>query len=160
MIVFKIKKLFYFKKPTCFFCFASLCVCNELLSSRKLQKIKFWTFQAQPVSGLEKVQLGISMISNSVKHLRYIVIPTPQSQISPETPRERRCRRAERRCCRAKRQDHRFEWRVFECFMMFHNVLRVFHDVLLVVHNVLHVFHDVSQCFTSVLWCFTMFYDV
>ena len=30
-----------------------------------------------------------------------------------------------------------------ECFVMFYNVLRVFHDVLLVVH-------DVSQCFTCV----------
>ena len=62
------------------------------------------------------------------------------------------------------------EWRVFECFKMFLNVLRVIHDVLivvhdvlLVVHNVLRVFHNVSQCFTSVSWSFTMltmFYNV
>ena len=64
---------------------------------------------------------------------------------SPETP--------------CKRRYHRIKWRVFECFVMFHNVLREFHNVLLVVryvlwcftmyHNVLQVFHDVLRCLVS-----------
>ena len=98
---------------------------------------------------------------------------------------ERRLRRIEwpprdRRRLRTERRYRRIEWRVFEWFMMFHNVLRVFHDVLLVVYDVLLVVHDVllvvhdvslvvhdvslvvhdvSRCFTCVL-CFTMFNNV
>ena len=51
------------------------------------------------------------------------------------------------------------EWRVFECFMMFHHVLSVSWCFtsgswfLLVVH-------DVSQCITCVSWCFAMFNNV
>ena len=29
--------------------YLNVCVCDEFLSSQKWQKIKFWTFQAQPV---------------------------------------------------------------------------------------------------------------
>ena len=116
----------------------------------------------------------ISMISNSVTHLRSY--PTPQSPISPETPRDRRRLRIERRryrriewprdlrrCCPKHRRFHierrrlRIErrYRRFDdkCFMMFHNVLRVFHDVLPVVHNVL-------RCITMFYMCFMMFYNV
>ena len=83
----------------------------------------------------------ISMISNSVTHLRSYTnsaITKNSPPISPGTPRERRY--------------HRIEWQVFcdvsqcfkggsgsRCFM---------------------TFHDVSQCFTRVSWCFTMFFCV
>ena len=69
----------------------------------------------------------ISMISNSVTHLRsynntaIADIAENSAPISPVTPRDRRCLRIE---C----QYRRIEWRVF---------------------------HDVSQCFKSVSWCFT-----
>ena len=91
------------------------------------------------------------------------------SLISSVTPCDHQCHRTERRRLRIERRYRRIEWpprdrrrlcierryrrikwRVFECFMMFHDVLRVFHDVLLVVHDVLLVVHDV-------LWCITMF---
>ena len=104
----------------------------------------------------------ISMISKYVKHLRSYTssaIARNSTLISQETLRERRY------CC--------IEWQVFDCFMMFHNVLRVFHDVSQCFKSVswcftsgswcFTTFHDVSQCFTSVSWCFTMltmFYDV
>ena len=95
------------------------------------------------------------------------VIPTPQSQISRETPRRYR------RKLRASADIDASEWRVFECFVMFYECFMMFHNVLRVFHNVLSVswcftsgswcfttFHDVSQCFTSVLWCFTMFNNI
>ena len=69
----------------------------------------------------------ISMISNSVTHLRSYTnsaiadIAENSAPISPVTPRDRRRLRIEHRYCR-------IEWRVF---------------------------HDVSQCFKSVSWCFT-----
>ena len=83
----------------------------------------------------------ISMISNSVTHLRSYAntaIARNSVPLSPETSHECRCCHAEHRCLRIERQYHRIEWLVFECFTMFHNVLRVFHDVLV---------------------CLTMFYD-
>ena len=46
-----------------------------------------------------------------------------------------------------------FGRQVFECFMMFHNVLRVHHDVLhvfMMLHNVLQVFNDVLRVFHNV----------
>ena len=89
------------------------------------------------------------MISNSVTHLQCWY------NSADDIGSERRCLCIE---CRY----HRIEWRVVECFMMFHNVLREFHDVLLVVHDVLIVVYDVSQCFTvylDVLLCLTIFYD-
>ena len=54
------------------------------------------------------------------------------------------------------------EPRVFQCFMMFHNVLWVFHGVLLGVHDVLCVSWCItmfSMCFMMFHTCFTMFYD-
>ena len=48
------------------------------------------------------------------------VIPTP---ISPETPRERRCRRIECRCRCIECRYCCIEWWGFECFMMFDTVL-------------------------------------
>ena len=99
------------------------------------------------------------MISNSVTHLwiytntAIVDIVENSAAISPKTPNERRYCHAVRRCLRIECQYHRIKWQVFECSMMFHNVLRVFHDVLLVVHNVLQVFDDV-------LLCLTKFYDV
>ena len=79
------------------------------------------------------------MISNSVTHLRSYTnsaIAGNSAPISPITPRDRRCRRAERRRLHIERRYRRIEWRLF---------------------------HDVSQCFkcfTRVLWCFTMFNNV
>ena len=72
--------------------------------------------------------------------------------------RRRRCPKRrrlhiERRRLRIERRYRCIEWRVFECFMMFHNVLRVVHDVLQVVHNVL-------RCITMFYTCFMMFYYV
>ena len=67
---------------------------------------------------------------------------------------KRRCRPIEHRYCCIK-------WRVFESFMMFHNVLLVVH-VLLVIQNVLQCFtmcYNVSQCFTIVSY-FTMFNNI
>ena len=67
----------------------------------------------------------ISMISNSVTHLRSYTNSTiagNSAPISPTTPRERQ---AERLCLRIKHPYHHIEWRVFECFVMFHNVLSV-----------------------------------
>ena len=81
---------------------------------------------------------------------------------------DRRCRRnecqcrIERRCrCIERQYRHmtRIERRVFECFMMFHNVLRVFYDVSLVVHDVLCV----SQCFmmfNNVLRCLVSYQTI
>ena len=65
----------------------------------------------------------------------------------PPRGRWRRC--SKRRRLHIERRYCRIEWRLFECFMMLH-------DILLVVHDVLLVAHDVSQCFT----CFLMFYYV
>ena len=114
------------------------------------------------------------MISNSVTHLRsytnYAIADIADNS-APISPRECRYRCAEHRCLRPerrrlrperrslraeRRESGRIEWRVFECFVMFHNVLRVVHYVLrhfTMYHNVLQVFHDVFQCLT-------MFYDV
>ena len=89
------------------------------------------------------------MINNSVTHLRSYKnlaiadIAGNSAQISPETQRERQYRRAMRRCLRIERRYRRIEWRVFECFVMFQNVLRVFHNVLRVLHDVLLVVHYV-----------------
>ena len=79
--------------------------------------------------------IHISMISNSVTHLRSYTnsaIAENSAPISPLTPRNRRHRRAERRrlrieCrrLRIKRRYRRIESRVFKCFVMFHNVLSV-----------------------------------
>ena len=94
----------------------------------------------------------ISMISNSVTHLRSYTnsaITGNSAPISPVTLHNRRL------CI--ERRYRRIEWRAF------HNVLRMFHDVLLVVHDVLRcitMFYDVSQCFTCVSWCLTIFYHV
>ena len=66
------------------------------------------------------------------------VIPTLQSPKWMETP------------CRYRRSGGRYrpiEWRVFECFMMFHNVLSVSWG-----------FTSGSRCFTCVSRCITMFY--
>ena len=96
------------------------------------------------------------MINNSVTHLRSYTnsaiadIAKNSAMISPVTPRDRHAER--RRLC-IKRRYRRIEWLVFECFMMFHNVLRVFHDVLLLVH-------DVLQCITMFYMRFIMFYYV
>ena len=74
----------------------------------------------------------ISMISNSVTHLRSYTssaiadIAGNSTPISPETP-------CKRRCLHAKRRYRRIEWRVFR---------------------------DVSQCFKSVSCCFTCFKQV
>ena len=90
----------------------------------------------------------ISMISNSVTHLRSYTnsaIAGNSAPISPVTPCDRRHRSGERRY-------YRIEWWVFECFMMFHNVLRLFY-VLLVVN-------DVLRCITMFYMCFMMFYCV
>ena len=100
------------------------------------------------------------MISNSVTHLRSYAnsaiadIGENSAPISPLTPRDRRHHRADRRHRRAERRRlrirrrrprierwyRRIEWRVFKCFVMFHNVL------------------SVSWCFTSSSRCITMFY--
>ena len=75
----------------------------------------------------------ISMISNSVTHLRSYTnsaiadITGNSAPISPVTPRNRRRLRVERRRLRIERRYRRIEWRLF---------------------------HDVSQCFK----CFMMFY--
>ena len=117
-------------------------------------------------TGLEKVPISPWLVT--LLHISGVT-PTPQS---PETPRDRGHRRAERRRRRAElrrrrgaRRYRHIEWRVFDCFMMFHNVLRVFFDVLLVVHDVLLVVHDVLRwitmfykCFMMFLLCLTMFY--
>ena len=65
----------------------------------------------------------------------------------PPCDRQRRCPK------RRHLQYRRIKWRVFECFMMFHNVLRVF-------HNVLQVVHDVLRCIKMFYMCFMMFYYV
>ena len=88
------------------------------------------------------------MISNSVTHRG--VIPTPQS---PETPRERRYRRAKHQCLHAERQYCRIKWRVFECFVMLHNVLRV-------VMWCFMMFYNISRCITLFCKCFMMFNHV
>ena len=122
----------------------------------------------------------ISMISNSVTHLRSYTnsaitdIAGNSAPISPVTPRDCRRRRADRRRLRIERRRPRIErrrprierrrpsierrylrieWWVFQCFIMFHNVLWVFHDVLLVVH-------DVLRCITMFYMCFMLFYCV
>ena len=66
------------------------------------------------------------------------VIPTPQSPLSPETPR--RCRRKVRASADVSASSADIIASNGECFVMSHNVLRVFHNV--------------SQCFK----CFMMFY--
>ena len=92
----------------------------------------------------------ISMISNSVTHLQSYAnskitdVARNSAPILPETPRKCQCRHAELRYRLAEGRClcryHRIEWRVFKCFVMFHNVLIVFHDG--------------SQCFK----CFIMFH--
>ena len=74
---------------------------------------------------------------------------------------KRWCRRAEHRCLCIERLSANIiaSNGVFECFVMFYNVLKVFHDVSLVVydvlkhftmyHNVLKVFHYVLRCLVS-----------
>ena len=99
---------------------------------------------------MEKVSISpFSMISNSVTHLRSYTnkaitnIAKNSVPISPITPHERRCQRAE---VSAQRADI-VAWND-QCSKMFHNVLRVFHNVLLVVHDDLVVVHNVSRCIT------------
>ena len=70
----------------------------------------------------------ISMISNSVTHLRSYTnttIATNSVPISPETSHDRGYRQAKRRRLRIERRYRSIEWWVFDCFMMFHNVLSV-----------------------------------
>ena len=140
----------------------------------------------------------ISMISNSVTHLRSYTnsaiadIAGNSAPISPVTARDRRCRRIkrrrlriklrfhliewpprdrwrrcskrrrlhiERRRLRIKRRYRRIEWRLFECFMISHDILLVVHDVLLLVHDVLRCI-TMFYMFLDVLLCLTMFYNV
>ena len=97
------------------------------------------------------------MMSNSVTQLRSYTnsaIADIAENSSPISPLTLRNRRAERRRLRIERQYRCIKWRVFKCFVMFHNVLLVVHDVLLVVHDVSQCFTCVSWCFTCVSWCF------
>ena len=122
------------------------------LSGRSWFQFSIWA-AAQPRPRCGKSN-HISMISNSITHRRSYTnstITDIAAKISTETAREHRCRRAECRCLRINSRYLRFEWWVFECFMMFHNLLRVFHYV----SQCFMKFHDISQCFTSVSWCFT-----
>ena len=88
----------------------------------------------------------ISMISNSVTHLRSYTnsaiadIAENSAPISPVTPRDRRRRRVERRWLRIERRYRHIEWWVFD-------------DVLLLFHNII-------QCITMFYMCFIMFYYV
>ena len=97
----------------------------------------------------------ISMISNSVTHLRSYTntaiadITLNFEPISPESPREFRA-------CHTKRQCRHAEHRVFEYFMMLHNVSCCFTSSswgFTMYHNVL----GCITMFYSVSWCFTMF---
>ena len=116
----------------------------------------------------KKYQYGnFSMISNFVTQLRNYTnsaiadIARNSVPILPETTH--RCCCAEHRCLRIERRYRRIEWRVFECFVMYHNVLIVFHDVwqcfkCFVMFHVLRVFHDVLLVVNDILRHFTMFY--
>ena len=112
------------------------------------------------VSTLFGKSTHISMISNSVTHLRSYAnsaiadIAENSAPISPWTPRDRRHhsayrrhRRAKRRRLRIERRYRRIEWWVFKCFVMFHNVL-----------SVSWCFTSGSRCITMFYMCFTMFY--
>ena len=111
------------------------------------------------MSGIKK-STHISMISNSVTHLRSL--PTPQLPISPETPRERRYRRAEHRFRRAGRCPALSADIVAsngECFVMFHNVLSV-SWCFTSGSQCFTTFHNVLRHFTMFYKCFMMYYDV
>ena len=89
----------------------------------------------------------ISMISNSVAHLRshnnsaIADIAGNSAPISPVTPRDRRRHRAERRRLRIERRRLRIERLRVPIERRYHRIE-------------LRLFHDVSQCFK----CFMMFY--
>ena len=92
----------------------------------------------------------ISMISNSVTHLRSYTNTAIANIVGNSAPSVD----IECQCCRIKCRYSGIERRVF------HDVLRLFHDVLLVIYNVLHmfhyvlhVFHDILQVFHNVLRC-------
>ena len=121
-------------------------------------------------AGLEKVAISPWLVT--LLHISGVTT-TPQSPISLETLHKCRCLRIERRY-------RRIEWRVFEFFVMFHNVLRVFHvvwqcfkcfmmcykwftmfyDVSRCITMFLQVFHDALKVFHDVLLCLTTFYNV
>ena len=146
---------------------------RSLRYHRRFLRSYLWSLRhcCEP-SCLEKVPISPWLVT-----LLHIcgVTPTPQSPISPKTPRDRRQRRRLRiecRCLRIERRYRRIEWRVFKCFLMFHNVLRVswcftsgsqcitmFYMCFMMFYYVLHV----SWCFTMftcVSWCFTMFNNI
>ena len=90
----------------------------------------------------------ISMISNSVTHLRsytnYAIadIAGNSTTISPVTPRDRQVPTSPHRAQTSSHQMTSVSWCFTsgsQCFTMYHNV---------------------SQCFTCVSWCFTMFNNV
>ena len=167
--------------------FLHITVSKQPLFTTSQQLDPFYGGSSMLCSGLKKVPISPWLVT-----LLHIcgVISTPQLPILPETSRECRYQRAEGWCCCGERRclciERRYrciEWRVFECFvmfhnvlwvfhdvslcfkcfMMFHNVLRVFHDVALVVHDVLRrftMYHNVLQVFHDVLLCLTIFYDV
>ena len=150
-------------KHKCFY-FLDLCFCElEWVS----WGCSHWTTSHMTWNNSPSLRFGksthISMISNSVTHLRSYTnsaiafIAGNSASISPVTPCDcQRLRNERRRLCIERRYRH-IEWRVFHdvsqcfksvwwcftsgsrCFTMYHNVLLVFHDVLL---------------------CLTMFYDV
>ena len=110
-----------------------------------------------PISqaGLEKIP--ISPWSVTQLHICG-VIPTPQSQILPETARELQCCRSEHRCCAPSADVSALSANIVasngECSivswfsMIFHNVLKV-----------LGCFISGSRCFMCVSRCFRIFYD-
>ena len=132
---------------------------------------------AQPAPGLENV-----LISPWLVTLLHIcgVIPTPQSPISPVTPRDYRRRRAERRHLRIERRYRLIEWPLRDRRRHCHKRRRLHIErrrlrierwyrriEWLLFHGVSQCFKSVSWCFTSgaqyftcVSWCFTMFNNV
>ena len=110
--------------------------------------------------------IHISMISNSVTHLRSYTnsaIADNSAPISPVTPRDRRSPSAEPRCLRIERRYRRIEWpprdRWRRCPK--HRRLHIERRCLCIERWCRRigwrVFHDGSQCFKSVSWWFTMF---
>ena len=118
------------------------------------------------VSGFRKSS-HISMISNSVTHLRSFSnsaiadIAGNSAPISLVTKRDRRRRRAQSPRLRIERRYHRFKWplrdRRRHCpkrrrLHIERQRLRIERRYCRIESR---VFHDVSQCFKSVSWCFT-----
>ena len=123
----------------------------------------------------------ISMISNSVTHLRSYTnsaitdIAGNSALISPVTPRDRRRLCIERRRLRIERRYRRIKWpprdRRRRCpnadfstssadvSASSADIVASNDDCFMMFHNVLRVscFTSGSQCFTCVSWCFTMF---